>query len=430
MKVTVVLGKKGNNFILNGKHKDLNAEEVVRGMTVPIFGKGVIYDCPNEKLMDQKRCLTYEQLVKEGFSSESLRFYTPLFVEEVEGYIQTSSDFRSDTGICNIYSVMSEITLYSAARSLQGQEIRDLLNSTFANLYRHLDDGFAPINFMFPWAPIPRNRRRDHAQKKMAALYLDIIRERRRTGNKDGTQDMLWTLMDSNYKDGTPVPDIEIAHLMIALLMGGQHNSAATGTWMILELAHRPHLIQELYKEQTRVLNGDPLTYEHMSRLPLHNQIIHETLRIHSPIHSILRKVKSPMQIPDTDTIVPAGHILLAAPGYLARHPHYFPDPENWDPHRWGSNASDSPTTPPSHQPSNNNLTNLKDKSALTSPYLPFGAGRHRCVGEQYAYTQLISILATLVRIMEWEQVDPKAEVLGTDYSVSFLFSLRERLGP
>jgi sterol 14alpha-demethylase len=52
---TVFLGSKGNNFILNGKHAELNAEEIYGKLTTPVFGKGVIYDCPNERFMDQKR---------------------------------------------------------------------------------------------------------------------------------------------------------------------------------------------------------------------------------------------------------------------------------------------------------------------------------------------------------------------------------------
>ena len=34
---------------------------------------------------------------------------------------------------------------------------------------------------------------------------------------------MLWNLINSVYKDGTPVPDNETAHMMIGLLMVGQH---------------------------------------------------------------------------------------------------------------------------------------------------------------------------------------------------------------
>ena len=46
---------KGNDFILNGKHKDLNAEQIYSPLTTPVFGKDVVYDCPNSKLMEQKK---------------------------------------------------------------------------------------------------------------------------------------------------------------------------------------------------------------------------------------------------------------------------------------------------------------------------------------------------------------------------------------
>ena len=49
------LGRQGNEFILNGKLKDVNAEEVYTVLTTPVFGKDVVYDCPNSKLMEQKK---------------------------------------------------------------------------------------------------------------------------------------------------------------------------------------------------------------------------------------------------------------------------------------------------------------------------------------------------------------------------------------
>lgn len=54
-KVTVCLGTKGNDFILNGKLRDVNAEEVYSPLTTPVFGSDVVYDCPNAKLMEQKK---------------------------------------------------------------------------------------------------------------------------------------------------------------------------------------------------------------------------------------------------------------------------------------------------------------------------------------------------------------------------------------
>ena len=54
-KVTVYLGSKGNQFILNAKLKDVNAEEIYSVLTTPVFGKDVIYDVPNAKFMEQKK---------------------------------------------------------------------------------------------------------------------------------------------------------------------------------------------------------------------------------------------------------------------------------------------------------------------------------------------------------------------------------------
>ena len=66
-KTTVCLGTKGNEFILNSKLRDANAEEVYTPLTTPVFGRDVVYDCPNAKLMEQKKVNTRTTLV-EGYS--------------------------------------------------------------------------------------------------------------------------------------------------------------------------------------------------------------------------------------------------------------------------------------------------------------------------------------------------------------------------
>lgn len=53
--MTVCLGPKGNDFIFNGKLADLCAEEAYTHLTTPVFGEGVVYDCPNHMLMEQKK---------------------------------------------------------------------------------------------------------------------------------------------------------------------------------------------------------------------------------------------------------------------------------------------------------------------------------------------------------------------------------------
>jgi sterol 14-demethylase len=41
--------------------------------------------------------------------------------------------------------------------------------------------------------------------------------------------------------------DEAIAHLMIALLMGGQHTSSTTTSWLLFELAKSPDMMQVFY---------------------------------------------------------------------------------------------------------------------------------------------------------------------------------------
>ncbi|KAK4694348.1 hypothetical protein P7C71_g3215, partial [Lecanoromycetidae sp. Uapishka_2] len=313
---------------------------------------------------------------------------------------------------------MAQITLFTASRSLQGKEVREKLDTTFASLYHDLDDGFQPINFMLPWFPLPQNRRRDAAQRKMTQIYTDIVRARRSNGQNKDSDDMLWNLMGSVYKDGTPVPDTEIAHIMIGLLMAGQHSSSVTSSWIMLHLADRPDIMEEVYQEQLRILGKDaskPLTFESVQSLPLAMNVIRETLRLHPTIHSIMRKVKNPLPIEGTNWIVPTSHVLLAAPATLGKSDEYFPNADEWDPHRWDKIAD-----PKDQEKEKMDYGYGLVSTGADSTYLPFGAGRHRCIGEQFAYVQLAIIVTIMVRTFKFQNVEGKKGVVKTDYSSMF----------
>lgn len=319
---------------------------------------------------------------------------------------------------------MAQLTIFTASHCLQGKIVRTKFDESFADLYHDLDMGFTPINFMLPWAPLPQNRKRDQARETLAKIYTDIIAERRLKEEKDA-KDIMHHLMYSTYKNGQPVPEHEIAHMMIALLMAGQHSSSASSTWILLRLASRPDIIEDLYQEQLRVLGSADATleYEHLAKLTLHAQVIKETLRMHAPIHSIMRKVMSPMPVPGTKYVVPPTHVLLAAPGVSANDPQYFPQPTDWEPHRWDAGSPLAPRLPAKNEDEEEKVDygyGMISKGA-SSPYLPFGAGRHRCIGEQFAYLQLQTIVAEVVRLFKLTNVDGSVgKVAGTDYSSLF----------
>jgi cytochrome P450 len=353
--------------------------------------------------------------MKFGLTIETFKTYAPIIVEQVEDYIKKSKFFKGDKGSVPLCDIIPEVTIFTASRSLQGKEVREALDGSFAALYHDLDLGFNPMNFMFPWFPFPGNKRRDAAQRKMARFYMDIIEKRRKDPNSSAKEkDMLWNLMDRSYKDGTPISDKEVAHMMIALLMAGQHTSMATTTWVLLHLAEKPQLVAELYEEQQNICGHDirPLAYEDIAKMPLLNNVIREVLRMHPPIHSIIRKVKSTMTVKDKNFIIPAGYHVLAAPGASAMDEKYFKNAQEFDPHRWDSVESED----------------MGEKfdfgfglvsKGTASPYLPFGAGRHRCIGEQFANVQLGSIISTFIREFEFG-LPGDGKVPPPDYTVSW----------
>lgn len=410
MKVTCYFGLDGNDFILNGSAQDVNAEEIYGPLTTPVFGSDVIYDCPNSKLMEQKK------FVKFGLTQRALECHVPLIENEVLDYIKTSPWFKGRSGTVDVTTSMSEITIFTAGRALQGEEVRSKLTNEFADLYHDLDNGFTPINFLMPWAPLPQNRRRDAAHIKMRNLYLDIIKNRREKGIVEDGSDMIWNLMNCKYKSGQPIPDKEIAHMMITMLLGGQHSSASASAWIILRLATRPDIAGQLYEEQIKNLADGgklkPLQYRDLEKLPLLQNVIKETLRLHSSIHSIMRKVKRPMQVPDSPYVITPGKVLLASPVVTALSEEFFPSPLEWNPHRWEGRDSKA-------DEEDDNGGDASFSKGSRSPYLPFGGGRHRCIGEKFAYLNLSIIVATLVREFRFSSVNGE-DVPETDYASLF----------
>lgn len=388
--------------------------------------------------MEQKK------FIKFGLTQSALESHVQIIEKEVRDYIQTSSHFKGTggaggtKGLVDVSAAMAEITIFTAGRALQGEEVRSKLTTEFADLYHDLDKGFSPINFMLPWAPLPHNRKRDKAHARMRDIYMEIINKRRENengnSNAENASDMITNLMHCVYKDGTAVPDKEIACMMITLLMAGQHSSASIGSWILLRLASQPEITEELYQEQLANLPRqqlDPLNlhYSDLALLPLHQNVIKETLRLHSSIHSLMRKVKTPLPVPGAELVIPESHVLLASPGVTALSEEYFPNPTHWDPRRWA--AAD--------QSQNDLKENAKEDDTVdygygavskgtSSPYLPFGAGRHRCIGEKFAYVNLGVILAVLVREFRFFTVDGGREVPGTDYSSLFSGPLQPTL--
>ncbi|KAF9915380.1 Lanosterol 14-alpha-demethylase [Lobosporangium transversale] len=405
-KFTVCLGIEGNNFVFNAKLADVSAEESYKPLTTPVFGKGVVYDCPNNMLMEQKR------FVKWGMTNDAFRAYVSEIEEETREYFKRWNNKVGGRG--DLFTAMGELIINTASRTLLGPEIRALMDESVAQLYHDLDGGFQPINMFFEWLPLPSYFRRDNAHEKMRAIFMKVIEERR-ANNVTNKTDMLQSLMNQTYKDGTPFTDRDACHLMIALLMAGQHTSSTTATWALLFLAENPQILKELVEEQKDVLGSldAPLTFDHLKSMTLLDNVIRETLRLRPPIIMILRKVLRPITFPGTDYVIPKGNYIAASPIATQVDEQYYKDATKFDPHRWETIVEEE-----TGETVDYGFGKIAGGGAR-NPSLPFGAGRHRCIGEAFAYVQLKAVISTFVRMYDLSLTEKGMP--GSDFTKMFV---------
>ncbi|KAJ8327730.1 Lanosterol 14-alpha-demethylase [Batrachochytrium dendrobatidis] len=386
-KMTFCLGPDGNHYVFNVPVADATAEGAYKKLTVPVFGAGVVYDVHNAMFMEQKK------FVKDAFNSNSFNAYMLNIWNETNAFF---NDWEDHYDANMIFDEMSELTIRTASHCLLGKEIRQQLHSTVAQLYHDLDSGLAPINVFFRWLPLPVYFKRDRANKIMSKTFVDIIKKRRATNSTDNA-DLMQTLMFARYRDGTSMTDDEIAHLLIATLMGGQHTSSTTLCWMLFELARRQDVVDKLLHEQSMVLTGKPdtppedlpeFTHEQIRQLTFLDCVMKETLRLHPPIHTVMRKVEKSMTY--RGMTIPAGHFICGSAAVSHLDPTRFPDPLKFEPSRFLNNDEGSGEW-------SINTIDIAQKSAR-SHFLPFGAGRHRCIGEAFAYIQNKTILSAFIR--------------------------------
>ncbi|KAI8332679.1 lanosterol 14-alpha demethylase [Chlamydoabsidia padenii] len=394
-RVTACLGADGNQFVFNSKQNMSSAAEAYNPMTKLVFGPQIVFDAPHSVFMEQKR------FIKAGLNTDCFRRHVPMIAKETKDFFK---NYTKPSGSMGIQHAFGKLIILTASSCLMGKEIRANLDDNVADLLYDLDQGFKPINFIFPNLPLPSYRRRDAAREKMAALYSSII-QRRRNENDNSDSDLLQALMDATYKDGTKLPDDHIAGMMIAVLFGGQHTSSTTSAWTILELAAQPDLIKALRQEQIDQLGSlkTDLTFDNIKELPLLEAVIKETLRLHPPIFQMMRRVVADKVVYEKNGMqVPKGNYLCAVPGVTHLDPTYFNEPLTYNPYRWIEK------TDPVHQMEQGDDANIDYGFGAVgissrSPFLPFGAGRHRCIGEQFGYLQLKTIIATFIRLFDFE---------------------------
>merc|ERR1719453_1641199 len=105
------------------KNKDEVFDQApVYGFTIPVFGKGIVYDSPLDERLQQIKLLV------NTFKTKNLEMMIPKMISEAEGYFQ---EWGAE-GEVELREVFSELIILTASACLMGREIRENLSSEIA----------------------------------------------------------------------------------------------------------------------------------------------------------------------------------------------------------------------------------------------------------------------------------------------------------
>lgn len=232
------------------------------------------------------------------------------------------------------------------------------------------------------WLPTPGNLALRRTVRELDEVVARILARRRAAPPADQPRDLLDMLLAARDDDGSAMSDRQLRDEILTLLLAGHETTAHALTFALHLVARHPDVDAALAAERS-ALAGPP-TLADLPRLPLHEQVILETLRLYPPAATIGREALQADEIAGYP--IPRGAIVVMSQWVVHRDPRFFPDPDRFHPQRW---------TPEFRR----QLPRLA--------YFPFGGGQRVCIGEAFAMLEARLALAVLLARHRLQPVDP-----------------------
>lgn len=378
--VVMMYGEEAHEAFFRAPDEQLDQAAAYPFMT-PIFGKGVVFDATPE----QRKQAIKNQSLRDKF----MRGHAEVIADETEKMIAG----WGESGEIDLLDFFSELTIYTSTACLIGKEFRAEITPEFAVRFHDLEKGTDAFAYVNPHLPLPSFWKRDSGRRRLVELIEGIIERRQREGRK--TSDLVYVLTTLKNEDGTPRYSADqITGMFISLMFAGHHTTSGTAAWTLIELLRNPLAMRDVVTELDAIYAGGvEVSYQALREIPELECAVKEALRLHPPLIILMRKVMSDFHY--KQWTVPAGKTVAVSPAVSNRMGEYFPHPELFDPGRYKAGREE-------------------DKQAFA--WLPFGGGRHRCVGAAFAMMQLKAIFSVLLRSYEFEMAQP-ADSYRNDHS-------------
>lgn len=383
-RVVLLSGADANEVFFRAPDEELDQAAAYPFMT-PVFGEGVVFDASPE----ERRRALHNQSLRDKF----MRGHAETIQREVDRMVAQ----LDEAGEFDLLDFFAELTIYTSSSCLIGPKFREELDVRYSQVFHGLEQGTDALAFVDPYMDIESFRVRDASRAELVRMISGIT-DKRLAAPPPAKEDMdlvdvLLSIKDE-HGEAQFSADI-ITGMFISMMFAGHHTTSGTAAWTLIELLRHPeHLAAVVAELDELYADGSDVSYQALREIPYLESAIKEALRLHPPLILLLREATVPFEV-EGYTIEP-GTLVGASLSLSNRLPEAFPEPDTFDPTRY-------------LDPRNEDVQNPWN-------WIPFGAGRHRCVGANFAMMQLKAIFSVLLQDWTFEMAQPP-ETYRNDHS-------------
>ena len=367
--VVLVTGAEANEAFFRAPDDVLDQAAAYPFMT-PIFGKGVVFDASPEERQ--------QMLKNQALRGDMMRGHA----QTIEAEIRRMVADWGDEGEIDLLDFFAELTIYTTSSCLIGKPFREELNATFAHTYHQLEQGTDAIAYVDPYADIESFAQRDAARETLVAPGPGHHRppqgagDRRQGGPRPARRPHLDRHVRRLHHRHLHLDDVRRPPHVVGHGVLGDDRAAPS--------PRRP--VRRGRRARRALRATDPeVSFQALRSIPVLESALKETLRLHPPLIILMRLVQEDFEL--LGHTIPAGTVISASPKVSNRIEEDFPKAEEFDPGRY---------LDPRQEDLQNRWT-----------WIPFGAGKHRCVGNAFAMMQMKAIFSVILRDYEFEAAQP-----------------------
>ncbi|MEP6782713.1 MAG: cytochrome P450 [Acidobacteriota bacterium] len=270
-------------------------------------------------------------------------------------------------------------TLFSSNVQEHTEEVREAL----AAAVQSFGISFLPGMEYFEKLPLPMFTRVRKARERLDKVIHRVIADRRRDDDRSGGSleppapadlvSMLLAARDPENPSEPGMSDQQIRDEAMTIFLAGHETTANAMAWTWHLLGSSPGVEEKLHAELDRVLAGRTPGVEDVPKLEYTRAVIAESMRLYPPAWTMGRKVIEPHTI--DGHVVERGSLVIVSQWIAHRDPRWWLAPDRFNPDRWSAKFE-------------------RPKYA----YFPFGGGSRICIGEAFAWTEAILLLATIAQ--------------------------------